>query len=55
MLIVEIGTFATPEEAKLAAALLDDPTAQPMVNLRAEENGMTIGHILLHERQRQCR
>ena len=46
VLTVETAAFATIEEAELVAALLDDPTAQPIVNLLAEENGAAIGHIL---------
>jgi len=46
VLAVETAAFATPAEAELVAALLDDPTAQPIVSLLAEADGKPIGHIL---------
>jgi putative acetyltransferase len=46
VLAVEGAAFATPAEAELVAALLEDPTAQPIVSLLAEAEGKPIGHIL---------
>ena len=43
---VETAAFPTPAEAELVAALLEDPTAQPVVSLLAEADGKPIGHIL---------
>ena len=46
MLAVESAAFGHPDEANLVAALLDDPTARPVVNLLAEFNGRPVGHVL---------
>lgn len=46
VLAVEAAAFATPAEAELVAALLDDATAQPVVSLLAEVDGKAVGHIL---------
>ena len=46
VLAVEAAAFATPAEAELVAALLEDPTAQPVVSLLAEAEGKPVGHIL---------
>jgi putative acetyltransferase len=46
VLAVEAAAFATPAEAELVAALLDDPTAQPIVSLLAEAGAKPIGHVL---------
>lgn len=46
VLAAETAAFATPAEAELAAALLDDPTARPVVSLLAEVDGRAVGHIL---------
>lgn len=43
---VETAAFPTPAEAELVAALLEDPSAQPVVSLLAEADGKPIGHIL---------
>lgn len=43
---VETAAFATSAEADLVDALLDDPTAGPIVSLLAEADGQAIGHIL---------
>jgi putative acetyltransferase len=44
---VEATAFPSPAEAELVAALLDDPTARPIVSLLAEVDGVAVGHILL--------
>ena len=46
VLAVETAAFATPAEADLVAALLDDPKARPTVSLLAEAHGVAVGHIL---------
>jgi putative acetyltransferase len=46
VLAVEAAAFPTTAEAELVAALLDDPTAQPIFSLLAETDGRPIGHIL---------
>lgn len=46
VLAVETVAFPTSAEAELVAALLDDPTAQPVVSLLAEVDGKAVGHIL---------
>jgi len=46
VLAVETAAFATPAEAELVAALLEDPTARPVVSLLAEAEGKPVGHIL---------
>lgn len=38
--------FGGAEEADLVASLLDDPTAQPLVSLLAEEGQAAVGHAL---------
>lgn len=38
--------FAQSDEADLVASLLADPTAQPLLSLVAEEDGIVIGHVL---------
>jgi len=46
VLAVEAAAFGRPDEPQLVAALLDDPTAQPVVSLLAEIEGSAIGHVL---------
>lgn len=46
VLAVEAAAFGRPDEARLVAALLDDPTAQPALSLLAEAEGTAVGHIL---------
>jgi predicted N-acetyltransferase YhbS len=46
VLAVETAAFASPAEAELVAALLDDPSAQPVVSLLAETDGEPVGHVL---------
>ena len=46
VLAIETAAFGRSDEAELVAALLEDPTAQPMVSLLAEVNGRTVGHVL---------
>lgn len=46
LLAVHEAAFGGPDEAQLVAALLDDPTAQPVVSLLAERDGTAIGHVL---------
>ena len=46
VLQVEREAFAREDEAKLVAALLNDPTAQPAVSLLALEGARPIGHVL---------
>ena len=43
---VEAQSFGHEKEAKLADALLDDPTAKPRLSLLALEDGLPVGHIL---------
>lgn len=43
---VHRAAFGSEEEAKLVAALLDDPTAAPRVSMLAEDNGAVIAHVL---------
>lgn len=38
--------FGGESEAELVAALLDDPSAQPLLSLLAELDGRPVGHIL---------
>ena len=45
-LAVEAAAFSTPAEAELVAALLEDPSAVPVVSLLAEVDGVAVGHIL---------
>jgi len=40
------GRVWPSDEAELVAALLEDPTAQPMVSLLAEVDGRAVGHVL---------
>jgi len=40
------GDEQGPEIADLVAALLSDPTAEPVLSLLAEEDGRAVGHIL---------
>jgi putative acetyltransferase len=44
---VEREAFGRDDEPRLVAALLRDPTAQPVVSLLAFEAGRAIGHVLL--------
>jgi putative acetyltransferase len=46
VLAVQAAAFPTPAEAELVAALLDDPSAQPVVSLIAEADDRPIGHVL---------
>ncbi len=46
VLNVERQAFDSEEEANLVAALLDDPTAQPVLSLLAYDGNKAIGHIL---------
>lgn len=46
VLAVEAAAFPTTAEAELVAALLEDPTAQPVLSLLAEAEGKPVGHIL---------
>jgi putative acetyltransferase len=46
VLAIEAAAFGRPDEAALVAALLDDPTAQPVINLLAEVDGRAVGHVL---------
>jgi putative acetyltransferase len=46
VLAVETAAFPSPAEADLVAALLDDPSAPPVLSLLAEESGVPIGHVL---------
>ena len=46
VLNVECQAFDSEEEANLVAALLDDPTAQPVLSLLAYDGNKAIGHIL---------
>ena len=46
ILAVERAAFGGPDEAKLTVALLDDPSAQPIINLVAEDAGTIVGHVL---------
>ena len=43
---VEAKAFGYEKEARLADALLDDPTARPRLSLLALEDGLPVGHIL---------
>lgn len=43
---VHEAAFGQPDEARLTAALLDDPTAAPTLSLLAEEEGDAVGHVL---------
>lgn len=46
LLGVERAAFGAEEEADLVAALLADPTAEPLINLVAEKDGVIVGHAL---------
>jgi putative acetyltransferase len=46
LLGVERAAFGGPDEADLVEALLADPSAAPLINLVAEQDGVVIGHIL---------
>lgn len=46
LLGVERAAFGGGDEADLVEALLGDPTAQPLINLVAEEDGAVVGHVL---------
>ncbi len=46
LLAVERSAFGGDAEADLVSALLDDPTAKPIVNLVAEQDGRIVGHVL---------
>jgi putative acetyltransferase len=46
VLAVEAAAFGRPDEAELVAALLEDPTAQPVVSLLAELDGTLVGHVV---------
>jgi putative acetyltransferase len=46
VLAVEAAAFPTTAEAELVAALLDDPSARPVVDLLAEADGRPVGHVL---------
>lgn len=46
VLAVETAAFPTAAEAELVDALLNDPTAVPVVSLLAEADGRAIGHVL---------
>ncbi len=43
---VETKAFGGPDEAKLTADLLSDPSAEPVLSLLAFHEGEAIGHIL---------
>lgn len=47
VLEVERIAFDGDAEAALVSALLIDPTAHPLVNLVAEDDGRVVGHVLL--------
>lgn len=46
VLRVEREAFGRDDEAQLVAALLRDPTAQPVVSLLAWEGDRAVGHVL---------
>ena len=46
LLDVERAAFGGVEEAALVKALLDDPSALPLINLVAEQGGVLVGHVL---------
>ncbi len=46
VLEVEREAFGQNEEAELVAALMEDPTARPLLSLLAWDDGRAIGHIL---------
>jgi putative acetyltransferase len=47
LLGVERAAFGGEAEAALVEALLDDPSATPLINLVADDAGTIVGHILL--------
>ena len=47
VLDVHRAAFGGEEEAELVAALVDDPSARPVVSLVAEDEGTIVGHVLL--------
>ncbi len=47
VLFVERMAFGQDEEAELVRALLDDPSARPLLSLLAYEEERPVGHILL--------
>ncbi|MFO8001811.1 MAG: N-acetyltransferase [Marinilabilia sp.] len=46
ILFVQKAAFETDNEARLAAELLEDPTARPVISLLALEDENPVGHIL---------
>ncbi|NTU70528.1 MAG: N-acetyltransferase [Coriobacteriia bacterium] len=46
LLAVERAAFAGDSEAKLVVDLLGDPSAAPIINLVAENNGEIVGHVM---------
>ena len=46
VLHVERAAFPDEDVAALVAALLDDPSARPLLSLLAREEGKPVGHIL---------
>lgn len=46
LLDVERAAFGGPDEANLVEALLADPSAAPLINLVAEQDGSVVGHVL---------
>ena len=56
LLGVERAAFGGESEADLVAALLADPSALPLINLVAEDDGEIVGHVLFTARGgRDCR
>ena len=47
VLAVERAAFGSNDEAELVRDLLGDPTAQPVIDLLAEDDRAAIGHVLL--------
>jgi putative acetyltransferase len=46
LLGVERAAFGGRDEADLVEALLTDPSAVPLINLVAEQDGAVVGHVL---------
>lgn len=46
LLDIHAQAFGNRKEPELVQNLLDDPTAQPLISLVAEENAAPLGHIL---------
>ena len=46
VLAIERSAFDSDEEANLVAALLEDPSAQPIMSLLAVAGDRPVGHIL---------